>query len=168
MPFCPQCRSEYREGFETCASCNTLLVAELEPETLLGVEAIEDAVADGTAVAIARGGFDAARQMRDLLGQSRVAAVIVGDPGSCDARGVCSSYDVLVTPEGVEPARNALAARFQDMLMAEGLGSGVEGEAIDLTNGDEINCPACGTPYRPAESGAECPDCGLNLGIPEG
>lgn len=30
--FCPQCRSEYREGFHRCADCNIELVNELLPE----------------------------------------------------------------------------------------------------------------------------------------
>jgi hypothetical protein len=32
MPFCPQCKSEYREGFETCAQCGVALVPALEAE----------------------------------------------------------------------------------------------------------------------------------------
>lgn len=30
--FCPKCRSEYREGFVTCADCGATLVSELPPE----------------------------------------------------------------------------------------------------------------------------------------
>ncbi len=30
--FCPQCRSEYREGFSRCESCDVPLVAVLPPE----------------------------------------------------------------------------------------------------------------------------------------
>jgi hypothetical protein len=30
--FCPECRSEYREGFTTCADCDVALVPELSPE----------------------------------------------------------------------------------------------------------------------------------------
>lgn len=35
MPWCPQCKSEYREGFTVCADCHVELVDELpeEPET---------------------------------------------------------------------------------------------------------------------------------------
>jgi hypothetical protein len=31
MPFCPRCRTEYREGCEHCADCGTALVATLPP-----------------------------------------------------------------------------------------------------------------------------------------
>lgn len=31
--FCPKCRSEYREGFNICADCETELVEELPSET---------------------------------------------------------------------------------------------------------------------------------------
>ncbi len=30
--FCPKCRAEYREGFDTCADCQVALVEELAPE----------------------------------------------------------------------------------------------------------------------------------------
>jgi hypothetical protein len=31
MPFCPSCRSEYRDGFARCSDCGTELVAALAP-----------------------------------------------------------------------------------------------------------------------------------------
>jgi hypothetical protein len=31
--FCPRCKTEYREGFTTCADCNVALVDHLEPES---------------------------------------------------------------------------------------------------------------------------------------
>lgn len=31
-PFCPNCRTEYREGFKNCSDCGTNLVAALPPE----------------------------------------------------------------------------------------------------------------------------------------
>ena len=33
--FCPQCRTEYREGFYTCTDCGVSLVSELPPESAL-------------------------------------------------------------------------------------------------------------------------------------
>ena len=34
--FCPLCKAEYREGFDTCADCSVSLVAELPREEGLG------------------------------------------------------------------------------------------------------------------------------------
>ena len=39
MPFCPDCRSEYREGFAACADCGAPLVASLAPEPARVAEA---------------------------------------------------------------------------------------------------------------------------------
>lgn len=36
MPFCPKCRAEYVEGFETCQDCNVKLVDKLSPKDELG------------------------------------------------------------------------------------------------------------------------------------
>lgn len=33
MPWCPKCRNEYREGFESCSDCGVALVEELPEET---------------------------------------------------------------------------------------------------------------------------------------
>ncbi len=32
MPFCPNCRGEYRPGFTWCVDCDVALVDELPPE----------------------------------------------------------------------------------------------------------------------------------------
>ena len=37
MPWCPKCKSEYREGFTVCADCGTELVAE-EPKEEVAAE----------------------------------------------------------------------------------------------------------------------------------
>lgn len=38
MPWCPKCRSEYREGFTVCADCGSSLISEAEYEKLLAAE----------------------------------------------------------------------------------------------------------------------------------
>jgi len=33
MPWCPKCKTEYREGFRVCADCGSVLVDELTEES---------------------------------------------------------------------------------------------------------------------------------------
>ncbi len=40
--FCPQCRTEYREGFYTCTDCGIPLVSELPPEPAVGYLEFEE------------------------------------------------------------------------------------------------------------------------------
>jgi hypothetical protein len=50
MPFCPKCRSEYREGFETCSDCGEMLVNIL-PEQDIGEGELPPQYHDWIAVA---------------------------------------------------------------------------------------------------------------------
>ena len=56
MPFCPKCRSEYREGAEECSICQVPLVDELPPETAGKVELVEVYRAPDEVTAIALAG----------------------------------------------------------------------------------------------------------------
>ena len=64
--FCPECRAEYREGFDTCSDCGVSLVAELPPvrakehpqQTLELVTVLE--TADPGLVSVTQSMFDAA------------------------------------------------------------------------------------------------------------
>lgn len=44
--YCPECRSEYREGFTTCVDCEVALVSELPPEDHAG-ESLVTVFAEG-------------------------------------------------------------------------------------------------------------------------
>ena len=50
MPWCPKCKSEYREGFKTCGECGVALVdtlpSEAEPETEFDTESLLITVPD--------------------------------------------------------------------------------------------------------------------------
>ena len=161
--FCPDCRSEYRAGIARCAHCEVDLVDTLPEERPLGIEGVEAAVADGTALVVARGPLQAVNGMRDVLALSRVPTVVRADPASEDpTTGVATLFDVLVHPDDGEVAAGALAADFQGLITGSGLDVGDEA-VVDLDAGGEITCPACGTVFQ----GEECPDCGLFLGIPD-
>ncbi len=40
-------------------------------------------------------------------------------------------------------------------------------KAIELVQGGEVSCPACGHTFTVSGADAECPECGLGLGVPE-
>jgi hypothetical protein len=79
VPFCPNCRSEYRPGIETCADCGEALVAELPAR-------YEPPPSSGNDVAIARTDSMAIAEMwAGLLGDEhincRIVPANVGDTG---------------------------------------------------------------------------------------
>ena len=161
--YCPACRSEYRTGITRCVQCAVDLVDVLPEERPLGIEGVEAAVAEGTALAVAKGPLQTVNGMRDVLASSRIPTVVRADPESQDpTTGVATLFDVLVHPDDGEAAAGALAADFQGLITGSGLDAG-GGEVVDLDAGGEITCPACGTVFK----GQECPDCGLFLGIPD-
>ena len=49
MPYCPQCRDEFREGFTTCADCGVALVAVLSPVAEAEVAALVARFQEGSA-----------------------------------------------------------------------------------------------------------------------
>ncbi|MDF1565570.1 MAG: hypothetical protein P1V51_21210 [Deltaproteobacteria bacterium] len=167
MPYCPACRSEFREGFDHCASCDRALVDELPDVSLEGIEAVEAAVRSGEAIIVARGSLQDVRRMQEVLADFRVPAVVTGDAASCTSGSCSATYDVAVHPDSVRDAQNALAANYQAMLVNEGVDpASVEG-VVELESGGETQCPACETLFVPEDAAsAECPDCGLFLGIP--
>lgn len=46
MPWCPQCRTEYREGFTQCADCGAALVDALPAEDAAGAAVLRQVPAD--------------------------------------------------------------------------------------------------------------------------
>ena len=44
MRYCPECKAEYRDGFDTCADCQILLVDELVPQLADGAPPIEGTI----------------------------------------------------------------------------------------------------------------------------
>lgn len=88
--FCPECRSEYREGFTTCADCDVALVSELSPEDHEG-EALVTVyeVGDPAFIALAQSllndagiqHFELRDSIQDLFGAGRLGGFnIVAGP----------------------------------------------------------------------------------------
>jgi hypothetical protein len=163
MPFCPNCRDEYREGFETCSRCGVALTAALpEIDDADRREAVSDAVGEGRAAPIATAGYDDALSIESQLAEGGVVAIVSPDPAAKKG-GTYLRYIVSVLPEDEEHARRVLAKTFENMLAVEGLGGSREG-VVDMDKGEEIECPACGHKFTGV---VECPECGLFLGALE-
>jgi rubrerythrin len=79
-------------------------------------------------------------------------------------------WNLYVPAAEVEEARRCLRRDWADMVEgAEAALAMQRGEeALALDGGAEIACPACGHRFTPVGADAECPDCGLGLGVPGG
>ncbi len=104
MPFCPNCRYEYRRGIETCSDCGAQLVDELPDETPVPPPPI------GNDVPIARAESLAIAEMWSELLQEenigcRIVPAYVGDtmlvPGQ-------SQWEVRVAASEAQRARELL------------------------------------------------------------
>jgi hypothetical protein len=163
MPFCPNCRDEYREGFETCSRCEVPLVAELPHlDDAERREAVAAAVEEGRASVVAAAGYDDALSIEQQLADGGMIAIVSPDE-SAKRGGAYVRYLVSVLPADEARARQVLENTFTEMLATEGLG-GARRDAVDLDKGEQIECPACGHRFSGA---VECPDCGLFLGALE-
>lgn len=165
--YCPECRSEYREGIERCAHCECQLVVTLPEPCEDKQERLRRAVAAGEAVQIAKARYREATQMVETIQAAGVDAMLMGDEASLGqpGRGCCGgpAFFVAVLPEDVEGAIEALRAAHRALAASDEEVSLEAMEAmVDLDAEGEKCCPACGASFDGAPE--ECPDCGLYLG----
>lgn len=74
MPFCLSCRSEFKEGVETCPECRERLVAELPQERPVDVDLVE----------FFSGPFYQVALLRGLLEEKEIVTVVYeGIPYPC-------------------------------------------------------------------------------------
>lgn len=162
MPVCPSCHSEYRPGFDTCATCKVPLVDKL-PEAMahMGEEDEKKYFEGKNTVMVAQGAIAVCMEMLGVMDQGGCPARIVPLAGQEDAPPMHQIFKVEIVEADLDKAR----AIFKDKLSADGLPTDPK-EAV-LAEGAETECPACGTKFTPADvSKAECPECGLYLGVP--
>lgn len=168
MPYCPECRAEYRDGIASCAHCEVPLIATL-PE--VGVCASTATMAaylrERELVAILAGGIDDVMEVQEMLRVRSVPTMVV-QPEELAGPGMHAVYQLALLEDDLERARTIYADHWHDGLQLEGLGHdgiGPDDEAIDLEAGGPIVCPACNETFTPVDAQAECPGCGLTLGV---
>ncbi len=171
MPYCPNCRAEFRAGFEVCKSCGDVPLVDVLPETLeLPEEELEDTVPVGLMSSrelgqvIEVGGrqVDVSRvvtiktaheYLRILLAaRIRCAMVPVGELDFPDGQ---PRVEVRVKTADGERAEATLRDAWKAHVEREGTAADASETAIDA-------CPACGASV-PLDA-EECPDCGLFVG----
>jgi hypothetical protein len=101
MPYCPNCETEYRAGFERCSDCGAELVARLaeddvEPPDLDAVELAELAKFPTSSEA---------DMIRELLEQNGVRTVIRGDVDPIGATSWAAPTTLLVENRDLARAR---------------------------------------------------------------
>ena len=114
MPWCPKCKSEYREGFTECATCHVPLVDELPEEDETRIQdTVQDEPAEGIvqianpiAVYTSERRIDA-EMIRDMLQDSGIAAgmrqVMIQQSGAVSGRR--ARYGVELVVDAADTAR---------------------------------------------------------------
>jgi hypothetical protein len=163
MPYCPACRTEYRQGIERCAQCAQPLVPQL-PESDEGkADRLREMVKAEKAARFGRTSYADACQMVEFLHSAGVDAMVIGDPKTCGPGGQCSHYSVAILPEDVEVAETALREDQKRLVESDDECRGANLDAVvDFDAQGQKKCPACGAGFEGTPE--ECPDCGLFIG----
>lgn len=150
MPWCPECRSEYRAGYTECKSCGGVaLVEALADEDDLRPEELESSVPVGTFIPteIGHPAFLLARS-------SELVAILLG----AGIPAVRSPFEGVPSPD-LQP-RFQVRVRPKDVERAEAALKAALEAPTDAGAPSEL-CDACGATVP--LSATECPECGLSF-----
>ena len=125
-----------------------------------------DADAEGLKV-LTRSGYTEVREMMTLLEDQDLGPEMEKVPPGKPEEKVRPLWNLYVPAEevgrAVELLKKDWAALLADPTAAAAAARGQEG--IDLDAGGEVTCPACGHRFVLQGTDAECPECGLGLGV---
>jgi hypothetical protein len=145
VPSCPICNTPFDES-GTCVTCRT--------------------TGQGLAL-LSRSGYASVREMMGLLEQQGLAPEIEQVPPRRPEERAHPMWNIYVpekeAPRAIEFLRRDWAELLGNPDAARAAERGIQG--VDLDAGGEIECPACGHCFTPSTAQAECPDCGLTLGV---
>jgi rubrerythrin len=125
-----------------------------------------DAEGEGLKV-LTRSGYAEVREMMALLETEGLAPEMEKVPPGKPEEKVRPLWNLYVptddTARAVELLKKDWAELLRDPEAAVAAARGQEG--IDLDAGGEVTCPACGHRFALQSKDAECPECGLTLGV---
>jgi hypothetical protein len=115
-----------------------------------------------------RNAYPQVRELHALLEEQGLAAEMEKVPGTTPQERHHPKWNLYVPEAELEAARAFLGRDWAGLLDDAGaLAAAARGAAgVDLDQGGEIDCPACGHRYAASAAAAECPECGLSLGVP--
>jgi hypothetical protein len=117
---------------------------------------------------LSRSGYASVREMLDLLERGEVSAEIEQVPPRRPEERAHPLWNLYAPRDDVPRAREILLQDWAELLGDEAAALAAERgqRGVDLDAGGEIECPACGHRFVARADQAECPDCGLSLGVP--
>lgn len=126
-----------------------------------------DADAEGLKL-VTRSGFASVREMMVRLEDAGLGPEMEKVPPARPEEKHHPLWNLYVpeaeVPRAVEFLRGDWAHLLADQDAAAAAARGLQG--IDLDQGGEVTCPACGHAFTASGGAAECPECGLVLGAP--
>lgn len=144
----------------SCEGCNT-------PLDERGACVTCEAVAEGLRP-VTRSGYASVKEMMERLEDQGLAPEAEPVPPRRPEEKSHPLWNLYVPAADVARAVEFLRGDWAHLLevpgAAEAAARGQKG--VDLDQGGEIECPACGHRFSAGPDRAECPDCGLSLGAP--
>ena len=124
MAFCPECRAEYRKGFDHCPTCDVDLVDEVELPELMTDEEVIASMSEEDLVGIVRGSIEGCRETQAKLLEHRIPAAINESEDVVAEAGHFRILQVVVRKEDAERAQEALNQDWGGDAQREGLLTG--------------------------------------------
>jgi hypothetical protein len=172
MPYCPICRGEYRQGFTVCAVCDAHLVASLDQAApVMDDRSMAEYLAGEELVLLTSMTIDKLKPLKNLLCRNGIANMIARQDescgsGNCITGGCATNLDLVIAAKDIERAADILRAEFKQLAATvDELGDPDRlDRAIEL-DAESFPCPACEGEIKGGS--AECPHCGLYVGVPD-
>ncbi len=117
---------------------------------------------------VSRSGYASVKEMMELLEERGMNPEMEQVPPRRPEERLHPLWNLYLPASEVPGAVEFLRGDWADLLEVPGaLEAAARGQrGVDLDQGGEIECPACGHRFTARAGQTECPDCGLALGAP--